>query len=62
MAGRAAHGFAGARIRLLPGTGHLAHMDHPAQVAAEVRTLLGNSRSPRPVDREAERDARAPVR
>jgi pimeloyl-ACP methyl ester carboxylesterase len=62
MAGRAAHAFGDARILVLPRTGHLAHMEHPAQVAAEIGTFLGNSRSPRPVDREAERDARAPVR
>jgi pimeloyl-ACP methyl ester carboxylesterase len=50
MAGRAAHAFPGARIVVLPRTGHLAHMEHPAQVAAEIGVLLGNSRSPQPVD------------
>jgi pimeloyl-ACP methyl ester carboxylesterase len=50
MAGRAAHAFPGARILVLPRTGHLAHMEHPAQVAAEIGVLLGNSRSPWPVD------------
>ena len=54
MAGRAAHAFCGARIVVLPRTGHLAHMEHPAQVAAEIGVLLGNSRSPRPVDRGAD--------
>ena len=40
MAGRAAHAFSGARIVVLPRTGHLAHMEHPVQVAAEIGTLL----------------------
>jgi pimeloyl-ACP methyl ester carboxylesterase len=40
MAGRAARAFAGARIVVLPGTGHVAHMEHPAQVAAEIGVLL----------------------
>ena len=40
MAGRAAHAFAGARIVVLPRTGHLAHMEQPAQVAAEIGVLL----------------------
>jgi pimeloyl-ACP methyl ester carboxylesterase len=62
MAGRAAHAFGGARIVVLPRTGHLAHMEHPAQVAAEIDVLLGNSRSLQPVDGGAGRDARAPVR
>jgi pimeloyl-ACP methyl ester carboxylesterase len=41
MAGRAAHAFGGARIVVLPRTGHVAHMEHPAQVAAEIDVLLG---------------------
>jgi pimeloyl-ACP methyl ester carboxylesterase len=41
MAGRAAHAFGGARIVVLPRTGHVAHMEHPAQVAAEIEVLLG---------------------
>ena len=40
LAGRAAHTFAGARIVVLPRTGHLAHMEHPAQVAAEMTIML----------------------
>jgi pimeloyl-ACP methyl ester carboxylesterase len=40
MAGRAAHAFANARIVVLPRTGHVAHMEHPAQVAAEIGVLL----------------------
>jgi pimeloyl-ACP methyl ester carboxylesterase len=54
LAGRAAHAFSGARIVVLPRTGHLAHMEHPVQVAAEIGVLLGNSRSLRPVDRGAD--------
>jgi pimeloyl-ACP methyl ester carboxylesterase len=62
LAGRAARAFPGARILVLPRTGHLAHMEHPAQVAAEIGVLLGNSRPLQPVDRGAGRDARAPAR
>jgi pimeloyl-ACP methyl ester carboxylesterase len=40
LAGRAAHAFANARIVVLPRTGHLAHMEHPAQVAAEITIML----------------------
>jgi pimeloyl-ACP methyl ester carboxylesterase len=40
MAGRAAKAFADARIVVLPRTGHLAHMERPAQVAAEISVLL----------------------
>jgi pimeloyl-ACP methyl ester carboxylesterase len=40
MAGRAAHAFADARIVVLPRTGHLAHMEHPDAVAAEIGILL----------------------
>lgn len=44
MAGRAARAFAGARIVVLPRTGHVAHMEHPAQVAAEIGMLLRTER------------------
>jgi len=44
LAGRAAHAFANARIVVLPRTGHVAHMEHPAQVAAEISVLLDNAR------------------
>ena len=44
LAGRAAHAFAAARIVVLPRTGHLAHMEHPAQVAAEISVLLDHVR------------------
>jgi pimeloyl-ACP methyl ester carboxylesterase len=40
LAGRAAHAFANARIVVLPRTGHLAHMEHPEQVAAEIAIML----------------------
>jgi pimeloyl-ACP methyl ester carboxylesterase len=40
MAGRAAHAFADARIVVLPRTGHVAHMEHPEAVAAEIGVLL----------------------
>jgi pimeloyl-ACP methyl ester carboxylesterase len=40
LAGRAAHAFANARIVVLPRTGHLAHMEHPEQVAAEIAMML----------------------
>ena len=40
LAGRAAHAFQDARIVVLPRTGHVAHMEHPAAVAAEIEVLL----------------------
>ena len=40
-AGRAAHLFAEARIVVLPRTGHVAQMENPAAVAAEIGILLG---------------------
>jgi pimeloyl-ACP methyl ester carboxylesterase len=40
MAGRAARAFRDARIVVLPRTGHLAHMEQPAVVAAEIGVLL----------------------
>ena len=39
-AGRAAHAFRDARIVVLPRTGHVAHMEHPDQVAAEMAAAL----------------------
>ena len=39
-AGRAAHAFSNARIVVLPRTGHVAQMERPAQVAAEIGILL----------------------
>ena len=40
MAGRAAHQFKDARIVVMPRTGHVAHMEHPGLVAAEIGILL----------------------
>ena len=40
-AGRAAHTFANGRVVVLPPTGHVAQMEQPAQVAAEIGVLLG---------------------
>jgi pimeloyl-ACP methyl ester carboxylesterase len=40
MAGRAARAFRGGRVVVLPRTGHVAQMERPAAVAAEVRSLL----------------------
>jgi pimeloyl-ACP methyl ester carboxylesterase len=40
-AGRAAHLFQDARVVVLPRTGHVAHMEHPGAVAAEIAILLG---------------------
>src|SRR6202011_4025811 len=40
-AGRAAHAFKDARIVVMPRTGHVAHMEHPRLVAAEIGILLG---------------------
>jgi pimeloyl-ACP methyl ester carboxylesterase len=40
MAGRAARVFPNARIVVMPGTGHVAHMEHPGLVAAEIGVLL----------------------
>ena len=40
MAGRAAHQFKNAKIVVLPRTGHVAHMEHPSLIAAEIGTLL----------------------
>jgi pimeloyl-ACP methyl ester carboxylesterase len=50
-AGRAARAFSGARIVVMASTGHLAHMEHPARVAAEIGALL---------DAQAAKPAQAP--
>jgi pimeloyl-ACP methyl ester carboxylesterase len=42
-AGRAAHAFSDARIVVLPRTGHVAMMERPAQVAAEIGVLLASA-------------------
>ncbi|HEY6315838.1 MAG TPA: alpha/beta fold hydrolase [Streptosporangiaceae bacterium] len=43
LAGRAARAFSGARIVVLPRTGHVAHMEHPGAVAAEIGVLLATA-------------------
>ena len=45
-AGRAAHAFRDARIVVLPRNGHVAHMEHPDQVAAEMAALLDGAAEP----------------
>jgi pimeloyl-ACP methyl ester carboxylesterase len=41
MAGKAARAFPEARVIVLPGVGHVAMMERPALVAAEMRAFLG---------------------
>ena len=48
LAGRAAHAFADARIVVLPRTGHVAHMEHPRAVAAEIGVLLATASAEAP--------------
>ena len=43
LAGRAARTFASARVVVMPSTGHLAHMEHPALAAAEIDVLLATA-------------------
>jgi pimeloyl-ACP methyl ester carboxylesterase len=48
MAGRAAREFADCHVIVLPYTGHVAQMEHPARVATEFREFAGAARrSPR---------------
>jgi pimeloyl-ACP methyl ester carboxylesterase len=61
QAGRAAHAFKGARIVVLPRTGHLAHMEHPAQVAAEMARAGIPARAARLTVERAGTQAPAPV-
>jgi pimeloyl-ACP methyl ester carboxylesterase len=44
-AGRAAHAFPNARIVVLPHTGHVAMMERPHQVAAEIGVLLASAQA-----------------
>ena len=46
MAARAARAFRGARVVLLPRTGHVAMMERPGLVANEMRGLLSAARRP----------------
>lgn len=45
MAGRAARAFADCRVIVLPYTGHVAQMEHPARVAAEFSDLARATRA-----------------
>jgi len=45
-AGRAAHAFRNGRIVVMPRTGHVAHMEHPRAVAAEIRQLTQPATAP----------------
>lgn len=45
MAGRAARAFRDCRVIVLPYTGHVAQMEHPARVAAEFRELARTART-----------------
>ncbi len=47
LAGRSARAFGNARIVVMPSTGHVAHMEHPHLVAAEIGVLLAAA-SPAP--------------
>ncbi len=49
VAAAAARVFRGARVMLLPRTGHVAMMERPGLVANEVRGLLAITRRPAPV-------------
>jgi pimeloyl-ACP methyl ester carboxylesterase len=40
MAARAARTFRHARVLVLPRTGHVAQMEHPALVASEMRIMM----------------------
>jgi pimeloyl-ACP methyl ester carboxylesterase len=64
MAGRAAQAFSGARIVVLPRTGHVAHMENPARVAAEIGVLLEGipARADRLTVARAGQQAATPVR
>jgi pimeloyl-ACP methyl ester carboxylesterase len=44
LAGRAARAFRGSRVIVLPETGHVAQLEHPAKVAAEIRECAQRAR------------------
>lgn len=44
MAGRAARSFRESRVVVLPHAGHVAQMERPAAVAAEIAAMLGEAR------------------
>jgi pimeloyl-ACP methyl ester carboxylesterase len=54
MAGRAARAFPNARIVVMPSTGHVAHMEHPRLVAAEIAVLLDTAHRAGPPGRTRE--------
>lgn len=58
MAGKAARAFPVARVLVLPGVGHVAMMERPAQVAAEIRAFLDWADAEGGVGRRAARLAR----
>lgn len=45
LAVRAARAFHGARIEILPQTGHLGQMEHPAKVASLFREMVNSNRA-----------------
>jgi pimeloyl-ACP methyl ester carboxylesterase len=45
LAGRAARAFRGARVVVLPSTGHLGQMEHPATVASLFREMVSSART-----------------
>jgi pimeloyl-ACP methyl ester carboxylesterase len=45
LARRAARAFRGARVMVLPDTGHLGQMEHPATVASLFREMVSSARS-----------------
>jgi pimeloyl-ACP methyl ester carboxylesterase len=47
MAGRAAREFSDCHVIVLPYTGHVAQMEHPARVAAEFREFVAAARRSR---------------
>jgi pimeloyl-ACP methyl ester carboxylesterase len=51
MAGRAARAFVDCRVIVLPHTGHVAQMEHPARVAAEFTELARDARAAAPAGR-----------
>lgn len=44
LAGKAARVFSDSRVLVLPRSGHVSHMEHPAKVAAEIREWTRRSR------------------
>jgi pimeloyl-ACP methyl ester carboxylesterase len=61
-AGRAARAFSSGRVVVMASTGHLAHMEHPAQVAAEIGVLLdAQAKAPGPDPRRPEQAREFPL-